>query len=240
VTKFPYTPANPYPYIPELSPLSKTQQELLKEIQEKKIIVYQPSDSAVLKYYSIIYNIPLVDYVPPIASPFLNQNVVNQNIEKPTAIPNQPRTTKNNNSPFILPDNPLYIGKRIWQQIILKSYDVFVLSKKPKIRYLLALSDETYAESFIIWNKGERDLALRTIPKAEHFITLITPEIHTLSNSGNTDKQLYEEIKISVDEHLQILTSLIASSTESEKSTLLVVQTNAINNLKTITFLIGQ
>jgi len=238
--KFPYTPVNPYPYILELSPLLKTQQELLKEIQEKKIIVDQSSDGAALKYYSVIYNIPLVEFVTPIASPPSSTVVVNQTIEKSVAIPNQPRTTKHTNAPFLLPDNPFYSIKRIWQQIRLKSYDVFVLSKKPKIRYLLALSDEIYAESRILWNEGKKALALRTIPKAEHFITLITPEIHTISNSGDTDKQLYEDIKLSVDEHILTLTSLIASSTESEKSTLLLVQTNAISNLKTITFLIGK
>jgi len=238
--KFPYTPANPYPYLLELSPLSKTQQELLREIQEKKITVDQPSDSAVLKYYSVVYNIPLVDYVPSIASKSSDQHAVNQNIEKSTAMPNRPQTTKPNNSPFLLPDNPFYITKRIWQQIMLKSYDTFVLSKKPKIRYLSALSDVTYAESLTMWNKGKKNLALKTITKAEHFITLITPEIHTISNSGDIDKQLYEDIKISVDEHLQILTGLIARSTELEISSLLLVQTTAINNFKTITFLIGQ
>lgn len=237
--KFPYTPANPYPYILELSPLSKNQQELSKELKEKRITVNQSSDGAALKYYSVIYNIPLAEYVAPIASPSSNTIVVNQDTEKPAAIPIQQRAIKHTNPPFILPDNPFYIIKRVWQQIMLKSFDVFVLSKKPKIRYLLALSDETYAESRILWNEGKKTLALRTIPKAEHFITLITPEIHTLSNSGDTDKQLYEDIKISVDEHMQTLTSLIAGSTESEKSTLLLVQTNAINNLKTITFLIG-
>ncbi len=238
-TQLPYTSIHPYPYLTELSFLSKTPQQLKKEIQEKRLIADQSSDNAVLKYYSLLYNIELIESVASTVLHSTGQTPV-QGSNKTMVSSVQQKTEKNDSVPVLLPDNILYAGKRVWRNMMLKSYDIFVLSKKPKIRYLLGLSDETYAESFVLWNKNKRELALKTLLKAENFVTLMTPEIHTLSNSGDIDKQLYAEIKNSIEQHLQLLLYLLSTANEAELHMLLLAQTNVTNNFNTITFLIGK
>ncbi len=238
-TQLAYTSVHPYPYLAELSPLSKPPQQLQLEIQKKLLTADQSSDEAALKYYSLLYNIPLVESIKPTAPHSTNQPTVKDST-KTTTSPVPQETKKNDSIPVILPDNIFYAGKRIWRHAKLKSYDIFVLSKKPKIRYLLGLSDETYTESLVLWNKNKRELAVQTLLKAENFVTLMTPEIHTLSNAGDRDTQLYEDIKVSIEKHMQVLSRFVSSSDDIDQSILLLIQETARNNLKTITFLIGK
>jgi hypothetical protein len=200
---------------------------LLTKIKERKSVVLQPGqeNNAIVEYYLFIYHAPFKQINKQFqpqnnlkSQPQTNSSTVSRKLNiVPSSISIHP---KKESSPSILPTSRMYVLKRIWQIINLKLLDIFDYQKKSSINYLLALSDTTYSEADILWQKGNYNLALKTALRAENYMTVLASDTHTYVLRSGKNKNLFLDIEESVLLHQSILRRMIKAEDNKNNSVL--------------------
>ncbi len=105
----------------------------------------------------------------------------------------------------ILPDNPIFLLKRIRDKLlVLMTRD---LIKKSKL--LLLLSDKQAVMSLSLAKKGKEKLAVKTANKGEkYFLKLLTVLKETKEQGKSPDGEFILKLKLSNQKHQEIIQSL--------------------------------
>lgn len=105
--------------------------------------------------------------------------------------------------PGILPDHPLYKLK------ILRDRMQLAMTSDPKARIhlLLRLADKRMLTTAMLVDKQSWKLAKETALKAEHNMTLLTPELYNLEEP--IDRNLLQKLQTASLKHQEVLTTLL-------------------------------
>lgn len=104
--------------------------------------------------------------------------------------------------PGILPDNFLYKLKVFRDKMQL----IMISNPKERINFLLRLADKGMLASAMLVDKQAWKLAKETALKAEHNMTLLTPEMYNLEEP--IDQELIEKLQTASLKHQEVLVTL--------------------------------
>lgn len=222
------SPQSKYPLFEgEFHPRDST---VLASIMDKKIEYSSLSESmrnksTVRYYYSIYYPSSLLAFKSNEAG---EDNVASQSADISKITFNDIGIIPENNSkycgkepvPYILPTNKLYVLEKLFQNISVRFIDFFDYSKKYTIRYLLKLSDNTYAEADYLWRSGNYSLAINTASRAENYMSIVGLNTNILSVRKQKDQKLFVEIEASICLHKKILQNIMESEHGKENKQL--------------------
>jgi len=232
-TALPYPSASHYPFnisylAPFPYPLSDVERKLLKEKKIPTLSVPDSGDDTFHAFFSKIYAVPLI-YPKKNETPAPMANVKpNLSTASAAIIPiSEP-------SPSLLPSSPFYPLKRIWQNISLQAVTFFSISRKPRITYLVSLSDLTYKEGELLWTGGQEKLAIKTLSRAEHYMTIVAGEAGDLAGLEHQGSMVTSEILPSILLHRQIMNKLMATAGDDQRKDLSEIISFSDRNLQNL------
>lgn len=177
------------------------------------------TEGPVLEYFSYVYSVPIQS---------ISADKVSQNDSIRV-------TPKNEPTPWILPTNPLYVIRRLWQYVSLKDTEVISPTfVRPRIIYLLSESDITYAEAHILWKQKLYDISLQTLAHAENDVTILAGNIDVLFGYGDIDQGLINDILPSIALHQNIIKQMRAQTSGTYDEELSHIEDISLQNLHTI------
>lgn len=130
--------------------------------------------------------------------------------------------------PGILPDNPLYILKKIRDRIT-----IFLISdSRKKADFYLLQTDKGILATAMLVDKNKIDLALDTAFKTEHNYTLLTYELKKIPEKPND--AYFQKLKTAALKHQEALYQIIEKVPEDKQKGFIQVLDFSKTNLKTI------
>lgn len=213
----------PFPY-----PISDIERKFLKEKKIPTLSVPDSGDDTFYVYFSKIYKVPLV-YPKKHDISLLPIPDQSHSLDLFTTI-----LPKSDPSPVLLPTSPLYFLKRIWQNVSVWAITFFSISKKPHVQYLLSLSDMTYKEGELLMAQGQDELAIKTLSRAEHYMTIVAGEAGNLVGLEHQDDFIINEIIPSFLLHKEIMTRIIATADDAQKKALSDIISFSDRNLESV------
>lgn len=209
-------------------PVSDVERRLLKERKLTYIKVPDHQDDTLYLYFSKIYSVPIRMEKPATA---VNKSAV---IGKKTVRPYVSVIPGKEPSVFLLPTNPLYPVKRLWQNFLLYTISFFNISRKPRMEYLLSLSDTAYAEADLLGKQGRMDLAIKTLARGENYMTTIAGETGDLVGLEGYGRVVDLEILPSELMHQKIFLSMTKTGDTTYDNQLAAIFAFSNRNLQTI------
>lgn len=113
--------------------------------------------------------------------------------------------------PGILPDNPLYLLKTLRDKILI----FFTSDGIKKAQLNLLLSDKRLAMGQILWEKGNSELSISTITKAEKYLLNSSLDLVTLKKQDKLPPGLADKVALAAKKHTEIIEEMI-SKTDNE------------------------
>lgn len=110
--------------------------------------------------------------------------------------------------PGILPDNPLYSLKTLRDKILI----FFTNDGIKKTQLNLLLSDKRLMMGEILWEKGNSELSISTITKAEKYLLNTSLELVTLKKQDKLPPGLADKVALAAKKHTEIIKDLISKT----------------------------
>jgi len=119
--------------------------------------------------------------------------------------------------PGILPDHPLYPLKRLRDAVML------LLSRDSvrSIELKRLFADKHLVMAQLLWEKENYPLAYDTLIKGERYLLASGIEIEKLKTVGQLPPGLSDMVELAAKKHIDVITKIIAYSSEEKKRTML-------------------
>lgn len=204
---------------------------LLMQIKEKRHVVIprELRNAPLVMFYLYLYSPPSLTSNKKIIT-----NTKKISLDLPISELSPPRDEFN---PIILPTNKLYIVKKGIQTSSINILNYTDSSRVSSMYYLLYLSDNTYSEAESLWRKGEWEVSIKTLARAENFMTIFSNDSVILIQRGKPDRRMFEEAQKSLLLHEDILNKILNSKygiSDNIKSALIYFFKNNYSRIKLI------
>ncbi len=127
-----------------------------------------------------------------------------------SSIPITPVPTIEYNLPYpgILPDNPLYSLKTLRDKILI----FFTSDGIKKAQLNLLLSDKRLMMGEILWEKGNTELSISTITKAEKYLLNTSLELVALKKQDKLPPGLADKVALAAKKHIEVIEKIISKT----------------------------
>lgn len=112
--------------------------------------------------------------------------------------------------PGVLPDHPLYLIKAARDKILL----FFTSSPEKRAHLNLLFADKRLVMGQLLWEKGNKDLSISTISKAEKYLLSSALELAAIKKQNNIPPGLTDKLELAAKKHEEIIMLLSESSIE--------------------------
>lgn len=115
--------------------------------------------------------------------------------------------------PGILPDHPLYVLKAARDKILL----FFTRDEVKRVNLNLLFADKRLVMGQLLWEKGNADLSLTTLTKAEKYLLSVSVGLNLLKKHNNLPPGLADKTELATKKHEEIILKMVANVDDEMK-----------------------